>query len=144
MTKKQDVLQIRCSDGRSRKSHEIRSNWVHEIRHPGGILFPDLCALANPGSEQTAEMSLLFAIDTMVQLKKPSEIICVFHTHCGAADAIGLTAQEIHAKHILWQDKLAKRYPDIKVRILHEAHSECGEYHHGHTEVTVLDSSFVA
>ncbi len=144
MSSKREVLKIRCSDGRSRKPHEIRGNWIHEIRQPGGILFPDLCALALPGSEQTSEMSLLFAIDTMVKLKKPEEIILVYHTHCGAADTIGLNEREVHAKHMYWREKLAMMYPAINVRILYEVHSECGEHHHGHTEVTLVSSVLVA
>lgn len=37
-------LKIRCSDGRSRKPDRLRGDFIHEIRLPGGILFPDLCA----------------------------------------------------------------------------------------------------
>ncbi len=143
MSEKRQILQIRCSDGRSRKPHEIRGNWIHEIRHPGGILFPDLCALALPGSEQTSEMSLLFAINLMVERKQPDEIILVSHTHCAVAEAIGLSEHQVHAKHMFWCEKLAKMYPAIKVRILHEAHSECGEHHHGHVEVTLVSSVLV-
>jgi proteasome lid subunit RPN8/RPN11 len=132
---KKEILKIRCSDGRSRKPGDIRGNWVHEIRQPGGILFPDLCALSISGSEQTSEMTMLFAIDTMVALKKPEEIILVYHTHCGAADVMNFSESDVRNKHLAWKKRLSERYPGVTVRVLKESHSECGENHFGHEEL---------
>jgi hypothetical protein len=108
-----NVLKIRCSDGRSRKPDHIRCDWVHEIRMPGGLLFPDLCAHSVYGREQTfalstpidlaiqsqinelrslitpetgrviGELVILLAIATMVDLKKPERIILVTTTTAG-------------------------------------------------------------
>ncbi len=139
--RKKEILKIRCSDGRSRKPGDIRGNWVHEIRQPGGILFPDLCALSIAGSEQTSEMTMLIAIDTMVQLKKPEEIILVYHTHCGAADAIGVSEADIKTKYLAWKKRLSERYPSITIRILKESHSECGENHFGHEELAFPEAA---
>jgi len=162
---KDDTLQIRCSDGRSRKANHIRCDWVHEIRLPGGILFPDLCAHSLTGREQTFAMSapidadietkmeelfslitpetgrvigeliLLLAIKTMVDLKKPRKILLVYHSHCGAADTIGLSEFDVRAKLQAWRDNLKSYYPTAEVSLLRETHSECGEHHHGHEEV---------
>ncbi len=163
---RKDVLQIRCSDGRSKTAQHVRDDLVHEIRLPGGPLFPDFCAHSIRGSEQTFEMSspidtdiqdkinelrtlitpetglvigelvLLLAIKTMVTLKNAKVILLVYHNHCGAAEAIGLSELEVRAKLQFWRDKLARYYPSIEVTIFRETHSECGEHHHGHEEVS--------
>jgi hypothetical protein len=165
---KEDVLQIRCSDGRSRKANHIRDHLVHDIRLPGGVLFPDLCAYSLLGSEQTFEMSspiqaeiqskikelislitpetgrvigelvLLLSIRTMVDLKKPKKILLVYHNHCGAAEAINFTEVEVRNKLAFWRGKLGTFFPTIEVSILRETHSACGEHHHGHEDVESL------
>jgi hypothetical protein len=142
--------------------------WVHTIGLPGGILFPDFCAHSLPGREQTFEMSepmnieikrrmlallalitpetgrtigeliVLLAIKTMVDLKKPKKIVLGYHTHCGAAETIGLNESQIQTKLQDWLNLLKSCYPTMDIHILREAHSECGEHHHGHEEVTVV------
>ncbi len=164
-TKRTEVLKIRCSDGRSRKPGDIRDKWVHEIRLPGGILFPNLCAQSFlERCEQTFEMSalvddeiqsrfhiliesitpetglvigeiiVLLAIKTMMDLKQVEEIILVYHTHCGAGDALGLKESDIYDICLKWQFLLCKLYP-VRIRILKEEHSVCGEHHFGHSEL---------
>jgi hypothetical protein len=160
---RRNVLLICCSDGRCRKPNHIREDLVHQIRFPGGNLFPDFCAHSINGSEQTFEMSqngldiemqrlisaitpetgqaigeivLLHAIRTMVKLKNPGEIFLAYHNSCGAAQAIGLDEQGIQLKFFAWQQKLRALCPGIDVTILRETHSECGETHHGHVVVT--------
>jgi hypothetical protein len=164
---KDDVLLVRCSDGRSQTPDHIRKDLVHEFRAPGGPLFSDFCAhsISIRGSEQTFVMStpidveiqtkinllislltpetgqligelvMLLVIKTMVDLKKPKGIILVYHSYCGAADAIGLSELEVRAKLQALRGKLSLFYPTIEVTVLKETHSECGEHHHGHEQV---------
>lgn len=163
---RRDILKTFCCDGRNRKANEFIHDLVHEIRLPGGILFPDLCAHSLPGNMQTSEMSddpvqvlinnkikellprmrkenayvfgeiiLWFAINTMVCLKEPEEIVLVFHTHCGAAESMNMSEDEVFAKMLFWKRQISDMYPHIPVRILREAYSVCGESHFGHTEM---------
>ncbi len=138
MQGKKNVLKIRCSDGRSRKPNEIRGNFIHQIRLPGGILFPDLCAQQFDQKWKRSAVSkllrrvLLYAIDVMVELKTPEEIILMSHTPCGASTALGLPEWKVKETYIAWGNRLKKRFPHIHIRVLHECHSECGEHHDGH------------
>lgn len=163
---RRQVLKAYCCDGRNRKPEELSQDCVHEIRLPGGVLFPDLCAHSLTVCEQTFEMSedpmeieiknkikslipitttesafligeiiLLFAFQVMQRLKEPKEIILGYHTHCGAAEAIGLTEEQVLIKMLDWQKRLTAMFPGIKIRILKEAYSICGESHFGHTEL---------
>jgi hypothetical protein len=168
MTSKSDALLISCADGRSKKPKGLRDeHWVHTIRLPGGILFPDFCAHSHLGRGQTFAMStpidyeierrlqaliatitpetglivgelvLLLSIKTMFDLKRPKKIILGYHTHCGAAETIGLDEVQIQTKHHMRQAQLRQYYPGVAVTILRERHSECGEHHHGHEEVII-------
>ncbi len=137
--KKLNFLKIRCSDGRSRKPDEIRGNFIHQIRLPGGILFPDLCAqhlFTNKWKQAVVSKLLrrvqLFAIDMMVKLKSPDKIYVMSHNHCGAAEAIGVSNTEVKRVHLEFGNELRQRFPHIPVVVLHDPHSECGEYHNGH------------
>lgn len=81
------------------------------------------------------EIILLFAFQVMQKLKEPKEIILGYHTHCGAAEALGLTEEQVLLKMLDWQKRLTALFPGIKIRILKEAYSICGESHFGHTEL---------
>lgn len=141
MSSRKEVLKIRCSDGRSRKPDEIRGNFIHQIRLPGGILFPDLCAQQFENKFKRAVVSKLlrrvqlFAIEVMITLKSPETIYLMSHNHCGAAKAIGVTDEEMKRAHVAYAELLRKRFPHIAVVVLHDRHSECGEYHDGHEEI---------
>jgi hypothetical protein len=135
---KGNVLKIRCSDGRSRKPDEIRGDFIHQIRLPGGILFPDLCAQQFKNRWKRAVVSKLlrrvqmFAIEVMVNLKSPKKIYVMSHNHCGAAEAIGVSDAQARRAHKEFAQELQNRFPHIPVIALHDLHSECGEYHNGH------------
>lgn len=139
---KKSVLKIRCSDGRSRKPDAIRGNFIHQIRLPGGILFPDLCAqqFQNPWKKAVVSKLLrraqLYAIDVMVELKSPETIYIMSHCNCGAAEAIGFGDEVVKARHAAFAEELRKRFPSIPVVALHERHSACGEYHDGYEELS--------
>lgn len=139
---KKNVLKIRCSDGRSRKPDDIRGNFIHQIRLPGGILFPDLCAqqFAHPLKRAVVSKLLrraqLFAIDVMVKLKEPEAIYIMSHQNCGAAEAIGVPDADVKAQHAAFAAVLRSRYPQIPVIALHERHSICGEHHDGYEEIS--------
>lgn len=140
VTSQKSVLKIRCSDGLTTKPSEIKGKIVHEIRLPGGILFPDFCTfVASSNSEQTSEMSFHFAIATaiaaIIDLKNPEQIILMAHTHCGAAMSMGLTEDSVMTRHYGWQKQLQKHYPSIPVRVLLEKHSACGTIREGHFEL---------
>lgn len=143
MACKKDVLKIRCSDGRSRKPDEIRGNFIHQIRLPGGILFPDLCAQQFSSKWKQAVVSKLlrrvqmFAIEVMVNLKSPDKIYLMSHNHCGAAEAIGVSDLGVRSAHKKFGEALQKRFPHIPVVVIHDKHSECGEYHDGHDEIVL-------
>jgi hypothetical protein len=136
---KKQVLKIRCSDGRSRKPDELHGHFVHQVRLPGGVLFPDLCAMHFfTGTHQQKVASkllrrvLMYAIRVTIDLKSPSEIILMSHTLCGAAGVLGLSEEDVKNAYIEWGESLKKHFPHIPVRVLHERHSECGEHHQGH------------
>lgn len=138
MTSKGNVLKIRCSDGRSRKPDEIRGNFIHQIRLPGGILFPDLCAQQFQNKWKQAVVSKLlrraqmFAIEVMINLKSPEKVYVMSHNYCGAAEAIGVCDAKAREAHASFAKELQRRFPHIPVVALHDLHSESGEYHHGH------------
>jgi hypothetical protein len=142
---RRNILKIRCSDGRSRKPDYIRGNFIHEIRLPGGILFPDLCAqqfkktvvskLLRRAVCGILRRVMVYAIDIMVNLKAPDEIILMAHTPCGAAQVINLSEEAVKTKHLEWQNRLQKRFPTIPVIVLFEKHSECGEHHEGYEHI---------
>lgn len=129
LTSKRNILYFRCSDGRSRRPENILEHCVHQIRLPGGILFPELC-------ESEARRRLvgtmvrrvvMFAIDVMIKLKSPDEIILASHSDCGAAIALGFEHETVKARHVTLGNRLRKRFPHITITVLHEEHTESGE-----------------
>lgn len=151
MTDKKHILKIRCSDGLTTKPNAIRGNFIHEIRLPGGVLFPDLCSHTRCGCGQTSEkernvfrymsdqvFSLAvkgifhFAVEVMVRLKEPSEIVLMAHAPCGAALTMGMSHDHVLEAHRQWQKKLQSWYPTIPVAVYVEKHSPCGEFREGH------------
>ncbi len=167
MPDRRNVLYIRCCDGRSRNFPELEGCLIHEIRLPGGVLFPDLCAHSLARGEQTFEMKipvgnpmrqrivqmmnrmdettaltigqlvLTFAVDAVMGLKNPTQIYIASHNHCGAANLIGFNEADTHRKLVEYKVLLQQSYPNVDVKILSERHSECGEYHMGHKDITV-------
>jgi carbonic anhydrase len=136
---KRNILYIRCSDGRSQRPADIRNHCVHQIRLPGGILFPQLCA-KHEGRllKKILQEVFMFAIEIMVKLKKPDEIILASHDDCGAAADIDLDTEQVKRKHRALGERLKDKFPNIKVRVLHEKHCESGENHYGH-EIVPLE-----
>lgn len=167
MPDRRNVLYIRCCDGRSKNSQELEGCLIHEIRLPGGVLFPDLCAHSLARGEQTFEMKmpignamrqrivqmmnrmdqttalvtgqlvLLFAVEAVMGLKSPTQIYLASHNHCGAANLIGFSEADINLKLLEYRVLLRQMYPDVDVNILSEEHSECGEHHMGHKDITL-------
>ena len=133
------ILRITCSDGAVSKPNDIRGHTVHELRWPGGMLFP-LFAEANLAGENILEHQievLLLAIDTMVSLKSPVRIILMEHDPCRAAQALGMTADVIRQNYLTWAKVLSARYPGIPVEVIHEEHSACGKHRIPHKKIAV-------
>ncbi len=165
MSNREDVLLIYCSDGRGRKPNDTRGNINHAIRLPGGVLFPNLCANSLVRGEQTFEISspidleiqkrinrllelvtpetgivvgelvVLEAAKAMVALKNPKRIILMSHTHCGAAQSLGLDDHAIRTIYTEWRRTLARAFPSTPIFVRHDKHCESGEQHHGHEDV---------
>ena len=139
-TTRRNILYIRCSDGRSRRPESIREHCVHQIRAPGGILNPLYRAqnTTTDVSEEALAVLFLEDIETMVKLKNPDEIIVASHHDCGAAAALGYTHEEILQRHRVFGFELRERFQHITVTVMHETHSECGEYDHVHQMVAQM------
>lgn len=138
MNDKKQILKIRCSDGLTTKPNAIRGNFIHEIRLPGGVLFPDLWSHSNCQCEQTsgAGMDVLrFSIEKMMDFKMPTEIVLMAHAPCGAALATGMSHDHVLEAHRQWQKKLQSWYPTIPVTVYVEKHSPCGEFREGHEQL---------
>ncbi len=167
MPGRENVLYVTCIDDRIKIPEELKGQRVNQLRLPGGILFPDLCAHSFLGGEQTFEMKipvgtamrrhivqmmnrmdkttahtigelvLLFSVDAIVGLKNPTRIYLATHSHCGAANIIGFNEADKVSRLLKYRVHFQQAYPDIDVRILNEEHSECGEHHMGHKDITV-------
>ncbi len=79
---------------------------------------------------------MFYAIEVMVDLKSPDEIILMGHTPCGAAEAMSLDGEDIKTIHMAWQELLQRRFPTIPVVVLFERHSACGNHHQGYEQIT--------
>jgi hypothetical protein len=138
------IVRVCCSDGAQSKPEQIRGSFVHEIREPGGILFPNLYARHSGHSDPNvvAELlrvgtdMLLFKIDTMVKFKSPDEIVLMAHDPCAAAGVLDMTTEEVEVAYLEWEEKLRQRYPDTSVYTLLEPHSPCGNHRKPHVRVT--------
>ncbi len=131
---KRHIVRVCCSDGFNTKPSAIRGNVIHEIRNPGGILFPNLYARDVGGTDPNVVTELLRIgdailvrhIDTMVRLKTPSEIILQAHSPCAAANMLGLSVADVHRIHTEWEMRLRELYPSIHISTWFEEHSACG------------------
>ena len=83
------------------------------------------------------QLVLTFAVDAVMGLKSPTQIYLASHNHCGAANLIGFNEADTHRKLVEYKVLLQQSYPDVEVKILSERHSECGEHHMGHKDITV-------
>ena len=79
---------------------------------------------------------MLYAVEVMIEIKTPEEVILMAHTHCAAAGVIGLCDADVKNTYLEWGLRLQKLFPYIQVRVLYERHSECGEHHFGHEELS--------
>jgi hypothetical protein len=113
---------------------------------PGGILFPELCAAEFKRRivKKLMRKVTQFAVEIMIKLKQPDEVILASHGDCGAAKAIGFDTQAVQNAHLLWARRLRIQFPHITIRVLHEEHSVCGTEHHGHTVVADPDEQMAA
>lgn len=85
------VLVVRCSDGRCEVPVcDIPPAKLHNLRLAGGILSPLLGARGNADQLPVLQAFLLDQVLVMVALKKPVAIILMAHTHCGAAEKLGI------------------------------------------------------
>ncbi|MFM2423954.1 MAG: hypothetical protein RLZZ70_343 [Candidatus Parcubacteria bacterium] len=130
--KKKRRLVIRCSDGMTTTPNDASID--DEIRLPGGILFPSLCAQQFKRKVVTKllRIALDFAIKTMVKLKDPDEIVLMAHDPCGAAFALQLSHEHIVQVHTEWETKLREAFPNIKILLMHEEHCAAGEWRKPH------------
>jgi hypothetical protein len=105
-----------------------------EIRLPGGILFPSLCAehFERNVVAKLLRIAMHFAIKTMVRLKNPDEIILMAHDPCGAALAMKLSPERSVAVHLEWMDILRNQFPTLTITLLHEEHCAVGDWRHPH------------
>lgn len=123
-----DVLYIRCSDGRTKRPDSILDKCTHQMRLAGGVLnayfrakfFEVRMSPENRFADQMQEIA------TMIGLKKPKKIIVASHAHCSAANALDLNHNEVLAIHEEWGARIREKYPHIEVEVLHEYHTECG------------------
>jgi hypothetical protein len=81
------------------------------------------------------ELAVLEATRAMVALKSPVRIILMSHTHCGAAESLGLDDRAVRQAYREWKKTLTRAFPHLPIIVRHDKHSECGEHHHGHDEV---------
>jgi carbonic anhydrase len=123
-----DVLYIRCSDGRTKRPDNILDKCTHQIRVPGGVLDADYMAMTFTEKlpEGVHERQLMHRIKTMMGLKVPKKVIVASHAHCGAATALGYNQRKVTAVHKEWVKRIQELYPDAEVTDIHENHSECG------------------
>ncbi len=131
---RKQVLKIRCSDGLTTKPTDLYNKIVHEVRLPGGILFPELCA-AHFQKKVVVKLLrgvILFAVQKLIDFKSPSEIILMAHDPCGTANILNMDRYQVFAKHLEWQMLLQKKYPHLLVRVMFEEHSACGNTRRPH------------
>ncbi len=142
--RRRHVVRICCSDGSQSKPESIRGTLVHEIRDPGGILFPNLYARHCGQTDPTVVAELLrigddilfFKIDMMVNVKGPDEIVLMAHDPCAAAKMLGITTEEVKNFYLDLEEKLKERYKDSYVHTVFEEHSLCGNHRKPHVRVT--------
>lgn len=125
-----DVLYIRCADGRTKRPDNILGLCAHQERTAGGVLNAYFKARFS-----RVKLSLEDRIDdqmedyeTMIGLKKPSKVILASHAHCGAAGALGYTHEEVHTIHEEWAQRIRDFYLGVEVEVVHENHSTCGHH----------------
>ncbi len=138
MTKKRHVLIVRCSDGLTTRPPELIGTILHQIRVPGGILFPNLCEQQNgedPDVVGRLLSAMLFSIETMVRLKSPDEIVLMSHDPCGAALAMNLTETDVSTAYLEWAVRIREHFPHIPVTIIHERHCRDGHWREPHIAV---------
>ena len=133
---KKSVLFVGCADGRVCLPADLEEALVHRIQLPGGVLNPQLPRVSgNPQTQQQLEEDYLFQIITMVSLKNPDEIVLASHHDCGAANGLGLSIEETIGATWAFKKTLSQQFPYLRIRVLHENHSKCGEFHHGHEQI---------
>ncbi len=125
-----DVLYIRCADGRTKRPDNIQGLCTHQIRLPGGVLDPQYmhktCSIELP--LEAHEEMLRHRIRTMVGLKNPAKIIFASHADCGAGTALGLNHKDVVRIHQTWSKWAQKEFPNVPVEVVHENHSTCGQH----------------
>lgn len=125
-----DVLYVRCSDGRTKRPDTILDKCTHQSRFAGGVLnayfrekfFRVKLTLDGRIDDQMQE------IETMIGLKKPKKVIVASHADCGAAKALGYCHDDVLAIHEDWGRRIREFYPEAEVEVLHENHTDCGNH----------------
>ncbi len=124
---KEHLVLVRCSDGRIKVPTEFDNYIVHPISLPGGSIAPELSSVTNNGGEKTLEV-LVWFIETMVSIKSPTRIVLVAHSHCAAAGMVGYDDKLLEAACLRFALALSKRFPDVRVTVFFDKHSECGQF----------------
>lgn len=84
-----------------------------------------------------SELIILLAAEAMVKIKNPTRIILMYHTHCGAANVLGLCDTKVRDIYLRWQEVFECCFPTIPVEVKIDMHCESGENHFGHEEVCI-------
>lgn len=124
---KEHLVLVRCSDGRIKVPTEFDNYIVHPISLPGGSIAPELSSITNSGGEKTLEV-LIWFIETMVNIKSPTRIVLVAHSHCAAAGMVGYDDKQLEAACLRFALALGRRFPKIRVTVFFDQHSECGQF----------------
>jgi hypothetical protein len=126
-SEKEHLILVRCSDGRIKVPNEFNNYTVHPISLPGGPIAPELSSVTNDDGEKTLEV-LMWFIETMVNIKLPTRIVLVAHSHCAAGGMVGYNDSQLEDACMRFALILGKRFPKTRVTVFFDQHSECGQY----------------
>ncbi len=124
---------IRCMDDLPRKIER-----EPQICLPGGVLFPELCVADQDDSmgEFMRELMMGLIVRKVKEYKGGLHLIRILgHYPCRVASDLGLSRVQVQAKLLNFSCELKKRYPEVKVSVWFETHSDCGSEHRGHVHL---------
>ena len=81
------------------------------------------------------ELVILLAVKAMFEIKNPSELILMPHTHCGAAKSLDFCDDIISRKYAYWKGIFHRTFPGIPIGIKLDQHCPSGENHAGHVDL---------
>ncbi len=130
MPNNNDVLYIRCSDGRTKRPDSILNKCTHQVRKAGGVLnalFKYRYSRVKMSFEDR-ENDQMEDFEAMILLKRPKKIVVASHAHCGVKEKLGLSHKDVLAIHEEWGERIRNFYPEGEVEVVHEKHTECGTH----------------